>query len=200
MGDTTLYPIYPRVFMPSAFAHGLVGASLVSLLPRGGRTGRVALVLAALAAAPDLDVLAFRLGIPYAHPLGHRGASHSLAFGVLAGLASLPFWRLGRSPRPGLLALLTGISVVSHGLLDTLTNAGLGVGLLIPFENGRYFAPWRPILTSPLSPGAFFSARGLEILGNEALWVGAPVLVLLLLAAGIRGAWGVLRGARGAAG
>ena len=36
---------------------------------------------------PDAEVLAFSLGIPCAHPLGHRGATHSIAFAVFAGWA-----------------------------------------------------------------------------------------------------------------
>ena len=54
--------------------------------------------------APDLDVLAFAFGIPYAHDFGHRGATHSIAFalmwGVLVGLLSRrPRW--GRAPASG---------------------------------------------------------------------------------------------------
>jgi hypothetical protein len=52
---------------------------------------------AALAMAPDLDVWAFRLGIPYQAPLGHRGFTHSLAFALVAGAtaALLTHWRIG---------------------------------------------------------------------------------------------------------
>ena len=35
---------------------------------------------------PDLDVLAFRYGIPYASNFGHRGFSHSLLFAVVLAL------------------------------------------------------------------------------------------------------------------
>ena len=71
--------------MPSAFAHGLVGVTLASALPRASRPIGFVVALALLAAAPDLDVLGFSLGVPYAHPLGHRGVTHSIAFAALVG-------------------------------------------------------------------------------------------------------------------
>jgi hypothetical protein len=44
----------------------------------------------ALSLAPDLDVIAFRFGIPYAAPFGHRGAAHSISVAlVLSAVAAL---------------------------------------------------------------------------------------------------------------
>jgi inner membrane protein len=172
--------------MPSAFAHGLLGASLSSILPRQQRVVWVVAVLAFVAAAPDLDVIAFRLGIPYAHPLGHRGLTHSLFFAAAVSLLSLPVWRRTLDKNAGTAAVLTFLAVASHGVLDAFTDAGLGIGLFIPFDNGRYFAPWRPILTSPLSVSGFVSARGLAILFNEVLWVGFPTFLFLVLVLVIR--------------
>jgi inner membrane protein len=148
-------------------------------LPRSARRFWVPLVLAVVAAAPDLDVVAFRLGIPYAHPLGHRGLSHSLVFAALVALVSFPLWRLAKLEPARLAAVLTGCAVASHGLLDTFTDAGLGVGLLIPLTDARIFSPFRPLMTSPLSARAFFSQRGLGILANELCWIG-PVAVLIV--------------------
>jgi inner membrane protein len=74
----------------------------------------------------------------------------------------------------GLLALATA----SHGLLDALTDGGLGVGFWLPFHNARSFLPWRPIPVSPLGLEAFFGARGGAILAAEARWIWCPVLVL----------------------
>lgn len=168
--------------MPSAFAHAVVGGSLASVLPRGVRPAWLALVLAGLAASPDLDVVSFAFGIPYAHPLGHRGLSHSLVFAAFIAGASFPGWRRVLPAHAGLGAALTFVALASHGVLDAFTDAGLGIGLFIPIDNGRYFAPWRPILTSPLSVGAFFTARGLAVLANEALWVGVPALLFVAIA------------------
>jgi inner membrane protein len=74
-----------------------------------------------------------------------------------------------------LLAALVFLATISHGILDAFTNGGLGVGFLIPFDDTRYFAPWRPIAVSPLSISAFFDGSGWRILANEGFWVGLPV-------------------------
>jgi len=169
--------------MPSAFAHAFVGASLASLLPKPGRPRLFVAALAALAAAPDLDVVAFRFGIPYEHPLGHRGLTHSLFFAAAVALLCHPLWRRRVRAKAGISSLLTFLALASHGLLDAFTDAGLGIGLWIPLDDGRYFFPWRPVRTSPLSAGAFFSGAGLGILANEATWVGMPTLALLGVAA-----------------
>lgn len=167
--------------MPSAFGHALVGGSLSLLMPRGSRALGIAAVLGLLAAAPDLDVIAFRLGIPYDHPLGHRGLSHSLCLAAGVAALSLPLCRRGAPQRAGRLCLLVFLAVASHGLLDALTDAGLGIGLLLPFDDTRWFAPWRPIATSPLSVTAFFTRSGARVLASEALWLGLPCLGALAL-------------------
>ena len=45
-----------------------------------------------LALLPDVDVIAFRLGVPYEAAFGHRGAFHSITFaacvGALVGIVS----------------------------------------------------------------------------------------------------------------
>jgi inner membrane protein len=149
----------------------------------------VGVVLAAAAALPDLDVLGFWFGIRYSHPLGHRGFSHSLPFALL--LATVLWAWLDRGDRrlsraSGELFLVVFLACASHGFLDAFTDAGLGVGFFIPFSDTRYFFPWRPILTSPLSLGAFFSGEGIAILRNEALCVWVPTGLMLVLLALVR--------------
>lgn len=167
--------------MATAFTHALVGGALAVAAPAGAPRARLALALAALAVLPDIDVLGFRLDVPYEHWLGHRGLLHSLAFAACAGLltAVLAFRDPPRGSRSwwvvaGLLALATA----SHGLLDALTDGGLGVGFWLPFHEARSFLPWRPIPASPLSVEAFIGARGGAILALEARWIWPPVLVL----------------------
>src|SRR5579862_6474689 len=150
--------------MPSAITHAFTGAAVSILAPRRFRGPSLALILAVAAAIPDLDVLAFAFGIPYADPLGHRGFSHSLLFALL--FASVLWLWIARG-QPALLSKTTaGLFVVifvacaSHGFLDAFTDAGLGVGFFIPFSAHRYFFPWRPIRTSPLNPRAFVSSSG----------------------------------------
>jgi inner membrane protein len=175
--------------MPSAFTHAFVGAALTPLAPPGMRRIRLVVELAAVSVLPDLDVMAFGLGIPYAHPVGHRGLSHSIAFAAL--LALLVPLVLHRDVRPwsdrwwGLAALFFA-ACASHGLLDACTDGGLGVGLFIPFSNARVFFPWRPLAVSPLEPSAFFTAWGWMILRTEILWVWIPVAAAVTIAVIVR--------------
>jgi inner membrane protein len=165
--------------MPSAFTHLLVGAATAQVLPPEVPRRRLALIFGLACAAPDLDVAAFALGIPYSHLLGHRGFSHSLLFAALLG-AYLGALGLGSRNRKHLLSvLLVGfVAVASHGLLDAATDAGLGIGFFIPFDNHRYFLPFRPIETSSVNPAHFFSQRGWEILKSEIVWVWLPLALL----------------------
>jgi len=163
--------------MPSVghVAVGLAASrlSVANARPRIGWT----LGLVALSCLPDADVIAFTLGIPYSAPFGHRGASHSLAFGVLCGLGVAALAAMIRAPatRMGLIAAAV---VASHGLLDTLTDGGLGAALLWPFSNERFFAPWRPIPVAPIG-ARLLSAHGLELMLREC------VLFLPLFVAGL---------------
>ncbi len=138
---------------------------------------------AACSVLPDLDVIAFGLGISYRSIWGHRGFTHSLLFAVLAGclIAWLAFRReeLAAMKRSRVsLAIMFSLATVSHLVLDSLTDGGLGVAIFAPFDNTRYFAPWRPIEVSPIGTD-FFSARGLVVLASEMIWVWLPALALI---------------------
>lgn len=122
-------------------------------------------LFSALALLPDADVIAFKLRIPYEATWGHRGASHSLVFAALVALAIVGVARLLRLP-PGRTGLLALLAVASHGLLDSLTDGGLGAALLWPFSNERLFAPWRPLPVAPIGTG-MFSGRGLYVVVVE---------------------------------
>lgn len=164
--------------MPSAFTHLLAGGAGARWLPKELPRWRLALALGLAAAAPDLDVVAFTLGVPYGHPLGHRGLSHSLLGAAVLGaaVALVATWNRRMIRRhAGALAAVGFVAVASHGLLDGLTDAGKGIGFFIPFSNERYFLPWRPIDTASVRPLDFFSARGLQVLGSEILWVWLPL-------------------------
>jgi inner membrane protein len=131
----------------------------------------------ALALLPDADVIGFSLGVRYADPWGHRGAAHSLAMAVVGGLAIGLAARAFSHPvrRTALFAIAV---LASHGLLDTLTDGGLGCALFWPFDLTRYFAPWRPIPVAPIGL-AFLSARGIVISATELLMF-APLFVYAL--------------------
>jgi inner membrane protein len=168
--------------MPTAFAHALAGGALASCLPEAQRGRRLILGLAAVAVLPDADVVGFWFGVPYDHPLGHRGFSHSLSFAVVVGcIAPLLLHRSQTTRTRLLLGCGYAAATASHGALDAFTDGGLGVGFWIPFSDDRVFAGFRPIMTSSLNPAHVFGARGIRVLANEALWIGLPVVASLAL-------------------
>lgn len=159
--------------MPSILTHAAIPLAMYYAADRGRISPHLLAAGVVVAILPDLDVLAFAFGIPYADALGHRGASHSLMFaGVLALLAAL-LSRPLRS-RPLQAAAWVFACAASHPLLDAMTSGGLGVALWWPWNDQRVFAPWRPILVSPFANG-FFSARGLATLLSELRWVWLPL-------------------------
>ncbi len=134
---------------------------------------------------PDLDVIAFRLGIPYAAAFGHRGFSHSLLFACAFALGGAGLCRCWRATfLQSFLFLFAAVG--SHGLLDTLTNGGLGIALFWPWSEHRYFLPFQPIEVAPLSLKRFISARGLTVLISELLWVWLPSCGVTLVLLSIR--------------
>jgi inner membrane protein len=159
--------------MPTALTHVLAGAGVGALLAPAGAPPSYYGCCAALALLPDADVITFRLGIPYASWCGHRGFSHSFAFAFLAAAAAAL-----AAPLLGLtwLALVGPFFAViaTHSLFDALTNGGCGVALFAPFDNRRYFFPWRPIQVSPIGLAAF-SRWGWRALLSEVVWVWLPL-------------------------
>lgn len=141
---------------------------------------RAMVAFSALSLAPDLDVIAFRFGIPYSAPFGHRGGAHSICAAlVLATIVALatrltPDQVNGGQTRMRLW-LLCAIVAVSHSLLDTLTDGGLGIALLWPLSNRRYFAPWTPIPVAPIG-ARMLTGGGVRVVMMEALQF-APLLV-----------------------
>jgi len=123
---------------------------------------------------PDADVLGFRLGINYEDLLG----PHSLLVAIILSLVVtfLAFPQL--PPRWTRLVLFPYFFVVtaSHGVLDALTDGGLGVAFA-PFDDTRYFFPFRPIKVSPIGL-SLFSARGLDVIWSELLWVCIPATII----------------------
>jgi inner membrane protein len=135
-------------------------------LPRGASTRQLAIAMVAfclISMSPDADVLGFSLGVAYGDPLGHRGATHSFAFALVLGLAALGLAKWVKQP-PRALALAVGLTALSHGLLDTLTNGGLGCALLWPLSDERFFAPFRPLPVAPIGLGMLSLRGGLVLL------------------------------------
>lgn len=168
--------------MASAFAHAFAAISLGAASLPGAPRLRLLVVGAVCALLPDLDVLGLGLGVDYRHWLGHRGFSHSLVFAAGLALAATallfrdPAWRPWR-PR---IALFLFVATASHGVLDGLTNGGLGVAFFWPFDDTRHFLPLRPVQVSPIGVRAFFGPQGLEVLASELVWIVAPWTLLVL--------------------
>jgi inner membrane protein len=175
--------------MPSIISHPAVPLALTPLLPQELRSPGIIFCGVVCSVLPDLDVLGFRVGVPYGHLLGHRGLSHSIAFAVFLS-ASLT-WLLPIAAQPSQAWRLQAFgflcfSTLSHGILDALTNGGLGVAFFAPFENRRYLFPWRPIHVSPISMHAFLSATGVRVLRSEVQWVWLPAILVMGLLTWLR--------------
>ncbi|WP_452223338.1 metal-dependent hydrolase [Lacinutrix chionoecetis] len=160
--------------MASIFGHGLVGYTLAKIA--SSKTSKLLLFLAiGSALLPDLDVITFGK-IPYSHPFGHRGVTHSIAFALLwAVLLALVFTKTKRI----LFFIVIFFSTLSHGVLDALTTGGKGVGFLIPFSMERYFFPWQVIKVSPIGIREFFSNWGMQVILSELKYIGIPCLIVL---------------------
>jgi inner membrane protein len=162
--------------MPSFMSHPAVPLALATVLPREIISPGLVFLGVVCSTIPDLDVVGFRFGISYGHVLGHRGLSHSILFAAfLAGCLTLlfPLEVQLKASRWTVFAFLF-LSALSHGLLDAMTSGGLGVAFFAPFDNARYFFPWRPIRVSPISFSAFFSPTGLRVLSSELQWIWLP--------------------------
>ena len=131
--------------------------------------------------APDLDVIGFRLGVQYGDFWGHRGFTHSFLFALFLSAAAFLLVLRGLKVRRPLVFLYLLLAAVSHGLLDAMTNGGLGVAFFSPFDNRRYFWPWRPIRVSPIGIHRFFSVRGLAVLQNEFIWIWVPAILFAVV-------------------
>lgn len=168
--------------MASAIGHALVAVSLGKVLPKFC-SGKVILMGVLCTVIPDLDVIAFKFGIPYDSFWGHRGFSHSLLFALIFAVLCAAVFSIKKFHLKVFLVLVIFFFIcsASHGILDALTNGGLGVAFFSPWDNTRYFFPWQPIAVSPIGAARFFSERGLEVLRSEAIWIGIPCATVYLL-------------------
>ena len=137
---------------------------------------------------PDLDVIGFAFGIRYGDLLGHRGLSHSIAFAVCLALIAT-FGAVSRDARWKeriIVYFYLFLATASHGVLDALTNGGLGIAFFSPFDPTRYFFEFQPIKVSPIG-AHFFSGQGVEVIRSELAWVWVPSFAVIIVAIGLRG-------------
>lgn len=173
--------------MPTTLTHALVGLGAAEIYASRSLPASFYGLSVGLSLLPDLDVVSFRLGIPYQSRFGHRGFSHSLCCAVVVSLLiascassyfAQPWWQLGG---------FCLIVVIAHSLLDALTNGGGGIAFFSPFDDRRYFFPWRPVQVSPIGL-AVFSRWGLRALLSEVVWIWLPLLLLVGVVV-LRRAW-----------
>lgn len=168
--------------MASAFTHSFVALALGKASTAGKMPLRFWALGVLCSILPDFDVIAFRFGIPYGHMLGHRGFAHSLFFALLVGVlvVILAFRDVPRFTKKWWTLVAYFFTVTaSHGVLDAMTSGGYGIGFFLPFDNTRYFLPWRPLRVSPIGVYGFFSRWGWDVITSELLWIWTPLLLLL---------------------
>ena len=162
--------------MPTIFSHPAVPLAIGLGLGTGIVPPRLLLAGVVCCIAPDLDVIAFKLGVPYESAFAHRGLTHSIFFALLCGAIAAAFARKLQSQQWIAFAFVS-IATASHGLFDAFTTGGSGIAFFWPFGDTRYFMPLQIILVSPIGMG-FFSVRGAMVLLSELKWVWLPCAVL----------------------
>ena len=163
--------------MASVFGHAIVGYTITKV--SSIKNYKWLLLLAIFSSIlPDLDVLTFNFGIPYSHPFGHRGFTHSIVFAII--WAILLMFLFGKKNKV-LWFVVIFFSTLFHGILDAMTTGGKGIGFFIPFNNERFFFPFRPIHVSPLGIEKFFSEWGIQVILSEVKYILIPCIIVLLI-------------------
>ena len=170
--------------MATILSHGIAALALGKGFTGERMPMRFWLASVVCAMLPDIDVIGFGFGIHYGDMLGHRALTHSLVFALLISIVTVAL--LFRDTNPFSkdwfsLVIYFFVVTASHGVLDALTNGGLGVAFFAPFSNARYFFPWTPIEVSPIGL-RFFSSRGLVVILSEIVWVWIPAAAIITCA------------------
>ena len=165
--------------MTTIFTHALI--PLTTALGLGRQVISRRLMYAGMFASvlPDFDTIGLKFGVVYGSQWGHRGFSHSITMALLIGLLCAIFLHHQLHTTRLKAFVFVSLSMLSHALLDMLTSGGMGVAILWPLDNVRYFFDYRPILVSPIG-GRFFTARGLKTMISEFYIVWLPALVWMV--------------------
>lgn len=169
--------------MASAFGHAFSAFIISKFFKKGWTTWKILILGIIYSILPDADVIGFKFGIAYESFWGHRGFTHSFLFAALNGLVFtfLFYFKDIKKVKGLLLFLFFTFCTAAHPILDAMTSGGLGVAFFSPWDNSRYFFPWRPIKVSPIGIGQFFSTWGVKVLLSELIWIGIPGLILLII-------------------
>jgi inner membrane protein len=167
--------------MPTIITHAAVPLSLGLGLGSKIIPPRLLLAGIALSMLPDADVLAFKFGVAYGNIFGHRGFTHSLLFAfvvpLLCSLIGSKVFRCGLARSWGFLT----VCLLSHSLLDAITDGGKGVGWLWPWSDERFFLPWQVIKAAPFALSRYATPYGHQVILSELQWVWLPGSLLALL-------------------
>jgi inner membrane protein len=176
--------------MASAFSHAIVALAMGKAFRNKELSWRELLLGALCSVVPDLDVIGFFFGVQYGDLWGHRGLTHSVAFAALLAGSLVALWYRSK-PAVTMTGLLIYffLCTASHGVLDAMTNGGLGVAFFSPFDTTRYFFPVRPVLVSPIGVSEFFSSYGGQILASEAIWIWVPSSVAFVVLRAVQRLW-----------
>lgn len=164
--------------MASVFSHAVVALTIGHVSTIRSMPPRFWCLSILCSILPDIDVLSFAFGIDYGAVFGHRGLTHSLSVALVLAFVVVGLWFREVQTWSRMWWLLIGhffLVTASHGVLDALTNGGLGIAFFAPFDNSRYFLPWRPVMVSPIGVAPFFSRYGLDVLISEFVWIWLPV-------------------------
>lgn len=166
--------------MATIITHPVVALGLFPWFKSVRQSKAILITGMVLTAAPDLDVIGLRFGIAYGHMLGHRGLTHSIFFAAV--FCALLVWYFNNREKIAIFPtwIYFTLSMSSHGLLDAMTNGGLGVAFFAPFNNERYFLSFRPIEVSTLNIVHFFQGQGIGPLKSELLYIWPSAIVAFL--------------------
>ncbi len=168
--------------MASAFSHAIASVAIGKISFIKNIDKKFWLLGIFCAVIPDADAIGFKLGIAYESLWGHRGITHSFFFAALLAFAVTYFFyekeKTGSNRWFSLFAFFF-FATTSHSVLDAMTTGGLGVAFFAPFDNTRFFFPFRPIKVSPIGIASFFSEWGWRVLKSEFVWVWIPSFVVI---------------------
>lgn len=114
--------------MASAFSHAIVALAIGKGVQNKNLSRRELLLGALCSVLPDLDVIGFYIDIQYGDLWGHRGMTHSVVFAALVAGSLVALWYRSK-PAVAMMGLFLYffLCTASHGVLDAMTNGGLGV-------------------------------------------------------------------------
>ncbi len=169
--------------MPTPITHAFVSVAVGGAFSRQKMPAQFWILSILCSVFPDIDTIGLRLDVPYDSLLGHRGLAHSIPFAFLLSImvvsVGFPRVRLLTKKWWRLLGYFLFVSA-SHGVLDAMTDGGLGIAFFSPFHQARYFLPWRPLAVSPIGLRPFLSPWGLSVIRSELLWIWAPACLIWL--------------------